>query len=103
MSKGNHPPLVLNNDNVLKANSQKHLGVVSDNPISRDKSLKMIINKVNKTIDLLRKLHKALQRSHQLIIYKAFMRNHLDHCCIISDQDYNTTFHQKYNMIYVLQ
>ena len=48
----------------------------------------MIINKVNKkTIGFLRKLQKALRRSHQFTLYKAFARLHLDYDGIINDQD----------------
>ena len=48
-----------NNDNVLRANSQKHLGINFDNRLF-DEHLKIIINKVNKTISLPRKLNKDL-------------------------------------------
>ena len=91
MNKGNHIPLVFNNDNISKANSQKHLDAVFDNPSWFDEHLKMIINKVNKTIGLLRKLHKALRRSHQLTIYKPFVILHLDCGGIIYEQDYNAS------------
>ena len=40
MNKGNHPPLVFNNDSVSEAHLQKHLGVVFDNPLSTDEHLK---------------------------------------------------------------
>ena len=62
-----------------KANSQKHLGFVLNNRPWFDEHLKMIINKTNKTLVLLRELHKASRRSHQLTIYKAFVRLHLDY------------------------
>ena len=48
----------------------------------------MIINKVNNTIRLLRKLHKDLWRSHQLTAYKPLVRLHLNYGGIISNQDY---------------
>ena len=51
-----HPPLAFNNNNVSETNSQKHLGVVLDNHLSFEDHLKMILNKVNKTLGLLRKL-----------------------------------------------
>ena len=55
----------------------------------------MILNKVNKTIGLLRELQNILPRSALLTIYKSFVRPHLDYGDIIYDQAYNTSFHQK--------
>ena len=45
-----HPPLAFNNNNVSETNSQKHLGAVLDNRLSFEDHLKMILNKVHKTI-----------------------------------------------------
>ena len=84
-----HPHLACNNNNVLETNSQKHLGVVLDNRLSFEDHLKMILNKVNKTIGLLRKLQNNLPRSALLTIYKSFIRPHLDYGDIIYDQAYN--------------
>ena len=72
-----HPPLAFNNNNVSGTNSQKHLRVVLDNHLSFENHLKMILNKVNKTIGLRHKLHNILPRSALLIIYKSFIRPHL--------------------------
>ena len=94
-----HPPLALNNNNVSETNSQKHLGVVLDNRLSFEEHLKMILNKVNKTIGLLRKLHNTLARSALLTIYKSFSRPHLDYGDIIYDQVYNASFHQKLGLL----
>ena len=74
-----HPPLAFNNNNVLETNSQKYLGVVLDNHLSFEDHLKMILNKVNKTIWLLCKLQNILPRSALLTIYKSFIRPHLDY------------------------
>ena len=41
-------------NNVSETNSQKHLGVVLDDRLSFEDHLKMILNKANKTIGLLR-------------------------------------------------
>ena len=59
----------------------------------------MILNKVNKTIGLLRKLHDILPRSALLTIYKSFIRPHLDYGDIIYDQAYNASFHQKLELL----
>ena len=91
-----HPPLVFNNNNnASETNSQKHLGVVLDKRLSFEDHFKMIMNKVNKTIGLLRKLQNILPRSALLTIYKSFIRPHIDYGDIIYDQAYNTSFHQK--------
>ena len=66
-----HPPLVFNKNNVSETNSQKHLGVVLDNRLSFEDHLKMILNKVNKTVALLRKLHNTYQDLHCLLYTKA--------------------------------
>ena len=73
-----HPPPTFNNKNVSETNSQKHLGVVLDNRLSFEDHLKMILNKVNKTIGLLRKLRNILPRSHCLLYTKIS----LDHISI---------------------
>ena len=99
MKKEYHPPLAFNNNNVSETNSQKHLGAVLDNLLSFEGHLKMILNKVNKTIGLLRKLHNILPRSALLTIYKSFIRPHIDYGDIIYDQTYNASFHQKLDLL----
>ena len=59
----------------------------------------MILNKVNKTIGLLGKLHHFLPRPALLTIYESFIRPHLDYGGIIYDQDYNASFHQKLELL----
>ena len=49
-----HPSLVCNNNNVLQASSQKHLDVTLDVKLTFDEHLNNVLNKVNKTIGLLR-------------------------------------------------
>ena len=53
------------------------------------------MNKVNKTIGLLRKLQNILPREPLLTIYKSLVRPHLDYGDVIYDQHYNNSFHQK--------
>ena len=91
--------LAFNNNNVPETNSQNHLGVVLDNRLSFEDHLKMILNKVNKTIGLLHKLHNILPRSVLLTIHKSLIRPHLDYGDIIYDQAYNTSFHQKLDLL----
>ena len=91
--------LAFNNNNVPETNSQNHLGVVLDNRLSFEDHLKMILNKVNKTIGLARKVHNILPRSALLIIYKSFVTPHLDYGDIMYDQAYNASFHQKLELL----
>ena len=67
-----------------KSNFQKH-----DN----------IISKVDKTIELLRKLQAAFPRPSLVTINEAFIRPHLDYGDIIYDQAYKESFHQKLESI----
>ena len=69
-----HPLLAFNNNNVSETNSQKHLVVVLKNCISFEYHLKMVLNKVNKTIGLLHRLQNILPKSVLLTIYGAFIR-----------------------------
>ena len=56
--------------------------------------LKTIFQKTNKTIGLLHKLQSLLP-STPLIIYKSFIRSHLDYGDMIYDQTFNMSFQQK--------
>ena len=94
-----HPAPAFNNNNVPETDSQKKLNVVLDNCLSFEDHLKMILNKVNKTIGLLHKLHNILPRSVLLTIHKSLIRPHLDYGDIIYDQAYNTSFHQKLELL----
>ena len=95
-----HPSLVFNNDNVLQTSSQKHIGVTLDVNFTFDEHLNNVLNKVNKTIGLLRKLlQNLLSRSTLITIYKAFVRSHLDYRDILFDQTYNSSFHEKLESI----
>ena len=78
-----HP--TFNNNNVPETDSQKNLDVVLDNCLSFEDHLKMILNKINKTIGLLHKLHNILRRSVLLTIYKSLIRPHLNYGDIIYD------------------
>ena len=95
IKKLSHPSLVFNNNNVLQTSSQKHLGVTLDVKLTFDEHLNNVLNKVNKTIGLLRKLQNLLSRSTLITIYKAFVRPHLDYGDILFDQTYNSSFHEK--------
>ena len=57
------------------------------------------MSKADKTIGLLRKLQAVLPPPSLVIIYKAFIRPHLNYWDIIYDQAYKESFHQKLESI----
>ena len=86
-----YPSLLFNNASVTRTSSQKHLGIILDNQLKFDDHLKVVPEKISKTIRLLRKL--------QIFLPKAFIRSHLDYGDILYDQAYNVSFHQKLEYI----
>ena len=74
---------------------QKDLGMILDCKLNFEEHLKTIVNKINKTIGLLRIFQNFLPRKSLLTIYKSFLRSHLQYGYIIYDQSYNTSFHQR--------
>ena len=57
------------------------------------------LNKINKTIGLLRKFQGILPRTCLLTIYKSFAGSHLDYGDVICDQIFNESFHQRLESI----
>ena len=51
-----HPSIYFSNKSFKKVPSQKYLGLILDSKLNFQEHLKNILNKVNKTIGLLRKL-----------------------------------------------
>ena len=66
-----------------------------DCKLTFEEHLKTIVNKINKSIGLLRKFQNFLPRESLLTIYKSFIQPHLDYGDIIYDQTYNPSFHQR--------
>ena len=58
-----------------------------------------ILNKVNKTAEILQKLQNTIPRSSLLTIYKSFIRPDLNYSIIIYGQAYNASFQQKVESI----
>ena len=79
IQKSCHPSIYFNNKSVKQVPSQKHLGMIFDKKLNFKEHLKIILNKVNKTIGLLRNLQNILPRGPLLTIYKSFVRPHLDY------------------------
>ena len=80
---------------VVETHVKKHLGMFLDTKLTFLDHFKTVFEKTIKTKGLLRKLRLVLSRSPLFIIYKLFVRHHLDYRDIIYEKPYNATFHQK--------
>ena len=60
MTKTNHPTLVFNENPVHQVALHKHLGMYLDCKLNFEEHLKTIVNKINKTIGLIRKFQNFL-------------------------------------------
>ena len=63
--------------------------------LSYEHHIKSILNKVNKTIGLLRKFQSILPRHSLLTIYKTFLKSDLDYGDVIYDCTFNESFYQR--------
>ena len=70
-----------------------------DSNLSYEHHIKSILNKVNKTIGLLRKFQLILPTHSLITIYKNFIRPHLDYGDVIYDRAFNESFHQRLESI----
>ena len=72
--------------------------LLNDN-LSYEHHLKFVLNKVKKTIGLLRKFQQILPRQSLITIYKSFIRLHLDYGDIAYDRAFNESFHKNLESI----
>ena len=63
-----HPPLLFNNASVTRTSSQKHLGIIIENQLKFNESLKIVSGKISKTIGLLCKLNFFFTKSCTMVI-----------------------------------
>ena len=87
--KSSHPSVYFNNIPVSSTSVHKHLGMLLDDKLSYEHHLKSVLNKVKKTIGLLRKFQQILPRQSLITIYKSFIRPHLDYGDIVYDRAFN--------------
>ena len=73
--------------------------MVLDTKLDFNVHIKNVQSKINKTIELLRKLQNILPRQLLITIYKTFMKPHLGYADIIYDRAYNSSFHQNIESI----
>ena len=81
----NHPTISLNNSQVERATSQKHLGLILDEKLNFKQHIDNAILKVNKGISVIKKLRYTLPRNSLITIYKVFLRPLIDYGDIIYD------------------
>ena len=93
-----HPCLIFNHNTVSLTESHMHLGIVLDSRLDFKEHLEIIFKKVSKTIGLLSKFQNLFPRK-LLIVYKSFIKPHMDYGDIIYDQASNTSFHRKLESI----
>ena len=79
LQKTNHNSVYFNSNSVQQFPSQKHLGMYYDTKLNFPEHLNNIVSKVNKTIGLLRKLQALLPHQCLVMVYKAFIRPHLEY------------------------
>ena len=84
---------------VTQSEIQKHLRMFLDSKLDFKEHIKNVLNKVSKTMGLLRTLPKILRRPPLITIYKSFIRPHPGYGDIIYDQAYNVSFHEKLESI----
>ena len=91
----NHPVVFFNNLSINRKSTQKHLGLLLDEKLKFSEHINAKLKKVTESINLLRKLNLTLPRSSLLIIYKSFIRPHLDYGDIVYDQPNNSSLSEK--------
>ena len=83
--KSSHPSVCFNNIPISSTSVHKHLGMLLDDKFSYEHHLKSVLNRVKKTIGLLRKFQQILLRQSLITIYKSFIRPHSDYGDIVYD------------------
>ena len=92
--KSSQPSVYFSIIPVSSTSVHKHLGMFLDDRLSYKHHLKSVLNKVKKTIGLLRKFQQILPRQSLITIYKLFIPPHLDYGNIVYDQAFNESFHK---------
>ena len=94
-----HPDLSFNQTIVNRASSQKHLGLILDEKLDFKEHVKVLINKVSKGINVIRKLRDQVPRRSLVSLYKSFIRSILEYADVIYDQPSNNSFSDKIESI----
>ena len=91
----NDPVVFFINLPINRKSTQKHLVLLLDEKLNFSEHVNEKLKKVTKIINLLRKLNLTLPHSSLLIIYKSFIRPHLDYGDIVYDQSNNSSLSGK--------
>ena len=97
--KSSHPNVYFNSFLVSSTSVQKHLGMLLDDKLSYEHHLKFVLNKVKKTIGLLRKFQQILPRQSLITIYDLFIWSHLGYGDIVYDRAFNESFYKNLESI----
>ena len=87
-----HPDLEFNGLKIPRISSQKHLGMILDEKLSFNEHISVKLSIAKKSVGILRKLFYLIPRKSLIIIYKSFIRPHLDYCDIIYDRPSTDSF-----------
>ena len=90
--KSSHPSVYFNNIPVSSVSVHEHLGMLLEDKLSYKHHLKFVLNKVKKTISLLRKFQQILSRQSLITIYKSFIWSHLDYGDNVYGRAFNKSF-----------
>ena len=94
-----HPDLYFNHSKVKAVPAQKHLGLLLDSKLNFNLHLKTVIDKITKSINVLRKLCFQILRLSLITIYKSFIRSQLEYADVIYDQPSIATFSDRLETI----
>ena len=92
-----NPAVYFNNTPVNS--THKHLRMMLHSKLSYENHLKFVFGRVNKTIDLLRKLQPTLQIKSQVTICKSYIRPLLDYADLVFDQALNKSCNQSLEIL----
>ena len=90
--KSSHPSVYFNNIPVSSVSVHEHLGMLLEDKLSYKHHFKFVLNKVKKTISLLRKFQQILSRQSLITIYKSFIWSHLDYGDNVYGRAFNKSF-----------
>ena len=101
--KSSHPSVRFNDIPVNSTSVHKHLGMLLYDKLSYEHHLKLVLNKIKKTIGLLRKFQQILPRQSLITIYKLFIRPHLDYANIVYIEPLINHFTKTLNLFNIRQ
>ena len=91
----NRPIVSFNNPTINRKSTQKDLGPLLDEKLKFSENSNEKLKKTTERINLLRKLNLSLIHSALLVIYKSFIRPHLNYGDIVYDQPNKLSFTEK--------